>query len=232
MSALSFSKETPNKISNKINVSGRNTLIKTDNCSWRAAIADEPIDTKVDGKKMFCVRVDNAEAMSYMMIGFSSMETFDSTKDAYFGWNGFTGCGILLNDGNLYSQLYKYQIVDSEISKKAKEIIVILKISNKGQKKEIRLFFDGKGSKSSDVSEYLNGDCSFAAICCAEKIQQVTTIPIDQIRIRTPEIERLILEHHYLPQRDELERTILHQHQIIVRGLKERMEFEVFKSLL
>jgi hypothetical protein len=61
-----------------------------DDWIWGAAIADEPIDAKVDGKKIFCVRVHKAED-SMMMIGFTPMETFDSTKNAYFGFNGFAG---------------------------------------------------------------------------------------------------------------------------------------------
>ncbi len=91
---LPFSKNTPNKIGNGIKVSGTNTLLKTENDDhWRIAIADEPIDAKVDGKKLFCVRVDNAEDYSCMMIGFTPMETFDLNTTACFGWNGFTGCG-------------------------------------------------------------------------------------------------------------------------------------------
>ena len=55
---------------------------------------------------------------------------------------------------------------------------------------------DGKESKSTDVSEYLNGDRLFPAICLLEKNQQITTIPIEQIEIRTPEIERLLCEEN------------------------------------
>jgi hypothetical protein len=99
MSVPSFSKHIPNKIGNGIDVSGKNTLIKTENGIWRHAIADEPINAKVDGKQMFCVRVENVFD-SWMMIGFTPMETFDSTKDAYFGINSFTGCGLHLYTGN------------------------------------------------------------------------------------------------------------------------------------
>jgi hypothetical protein len=60
--------------------------MKTDNNDWRFAIADEPIDAKVDGKKMFCVRVDNAGDYSQLMIGFTSLETFDTNKkNAFLG---------------------------------------------------------------------------------------------------------------------------------------------------
>jgi hypothetical protein len=81
MSAPTFSKETPNKIGNGINVSGKNTLIKTEHNTYRAAIADEPIDAKVDGKKMFCVRVDNAVDSS-IVIGFTPLEIFNSSYNA------------------------------------------------------------------------------------------------------------------------------------------------------
>jgi hypothetical protein len=205
MSAPSFSKNTPNKIANGIEVSGKNTLIMTGYYSWRNAIADEPIDARVDGKKMFCVRVDNA-GDSFMMFGFTPMETFDSNNYASFGWNGFTGCGVSSGTGNLNYPLRKYHnIIDNKISQKAKEIFVILTISNNGTKKEIRFLCDGKESKSTDVSEHLEGDFLFAAMCLFDKNQQITTIPIDEIKTRTPEIENLIKEYqeqnprHLLP---------------------------------
>jgi hypothetical protein len=190
-----FSKKTPNKIGKGIKVSGKNTLIKTDN-DWRVAIADEPFDAKVDGKKMFCVRVDNAGVFSQLMIGFTPMETFASKKEAFFGWNGFAGCGIDLYEGDLFYPVdQSHEIVDAEISK-AKEIIAILTISNNGKKKEIFFLCDGKESKSSDVSKYLKGDFLFPAICLSFETQQVTTIPIDQIKKRTPAVERLFCEEN------------------------------------
>jgi hypothetical protein len=195
MSLPSFSKDTPNKIGKGINVSGKNTLIKTEENGHRAAIADEPIDATVDGKKMFCVRVDNAGSDSSIMFGFTAMETFDSNKNASFSDDGFTGCGIHLYFGTLCYPVNKWNnIIDSGISEKAKEIIVILTISDNGKKKEIRFLCDGKESKTTDVSEILKGDVVFPAICLCDQKQQVTTIPIDQIKTRTPEIENLIKE--------------------------------------
>jgi hypothetical protein len=87
---------------NTLNVSGKNTLIKTVANKWRVAIAAEPIDAKVDGKKMFCVRVDNSGCYSELMFGFTTMATFDSNTNAYFGNNGFTGAGLGLEDGDLW----------------------------------------------------------------------------------------------------------------------------------
>jgi hypothetical protein len=194
----SFSKDTPNKIGKDINVSGKYTLytlIKTD-ASVHVAIADEPIDAKVNGNNFFCVRVDNLGVEVMVVIGFTPMETFDSNKEAFFGINDFAGCGMFLRDGYLFFPVSNgHTIIDREISNKAKEIIVILTTSNNGKKKKIRFLCDGNESESFDASEHLEGDFLFPAICLSDKNQQVTTIPIDQIEIRTPEIENLIQEY-------------------------------------
>jgi hypothetical protein len=190
-----FSKNTPNKIGSGINVSGKNTLVKTE-WTWSVAIAEESIDAKIDGKHLFCARVDNAGTYYAMMFGFTPMEAFDSTKEAFFGENGFTGAGLHLYGGKLWYPVGKgHDIIDKEISKKAKEIISILTISKNGKKKEIRFLCDGNESNCSDVSEYLEGDLLFPAISLYLVDQQITTIPIDEIEIRTPEIENLIKEY-------------------------------------
>ena len=166
MSAPSFSQGTPNKIGNGIQVSGKNTLIKADADDSRAAIADEPIDAKIDGKTIFCVRVDNGGKEPRIVIGFTPMDTFDWYNEGFLGWNGFSGCGLHLCDGDLcYTVNKSHKIIDEKISEKAKEIIVILTISNNGKKKEIRFLCDGKESKTEDVSEHLKGNRLFPAIC-------------------------------------------------------------------
>ncbi len=178
MSAPSFSIDTPNKIGNGIDVSAKNTLTKTEDNDLRTAIANEPIDAKVDGKKSFCVRVDNAGTNVNMMFGFTPMETFGSNKEAFFGYGDFTGCGIRLHDGTLFYPVGKHDnIIAGKISIKAKEIIVILTISKNGTKKEIRFLCDGKESKASNVSEILKEDLLFPAICLNHKNDQVTNNP-------------------------------------------------------
>ncbi len=92
-----FSKNVPNKIGEGIEVYGKNTLMKTTEsgwnfADWRVAVANEPIDAKVDGTKMFCVRVDDLGRDSFIQVGFTPMDTFDSSMNAHFGFNGFTGC--------------------------------------------------------------------------------------------------------------------------------------------
>ncbi len=231
-----FSSNTPNKIGIGIEVSGKNTLKKTEAATkWRFAIADEPIDARIEGKKIFCVRVENrlVGGRSAIMIGFTPLATFDSNKEAYVGSKDFTGCGIFLSNGGLYYPVDKqHNIIDDKISEKAKEIVVILTVSNNGTKKEIRFLCDGHESNSADVSGYLEGDRLFPTIVLGDENQQVTIIPVDQIKTRTSEVERLILEYHYVPQRVELEGIFLHQHQILLRGMKQRMNLEMFKLQL
>ncbi len=189
-----FNKNIPNKIGNLINVSGKTTLIKNED-GGGVAIAEESIDANVDGKHLFCARDYNTGIFPGVVFGFTPMETFDSTRSAWFGWDGFTGTGLSLYGGNLYYPVDKFHnIIDKEISRKAKEFISILTISNNGKKKEIRFLCDGNESGSSDVSEILNGDRLFPAICLGEK-NPVTTIPIDEITKRTPEIDELIKEY-------------------------------------
>jgi hypothetical protein len=244
MSAASFSPNTPNKIGKEIRVSGKNTLVRTGN-GWRAAIADGPIDAKVDGKRTFCVRVENAGSNSYMMIGVTPLETFDSNAFPSFGSKDFTGCGLGLFNGNLYFPVSEDHKIDKEFCKNAKEIVIILTISNNGAKKYIRFLCDGNESKSTDVSEYLRGDRLFPALCMMEPNQRVTTFPIDQIKTRTPEIENLIKEYrqqqkereakaererytlNVLRQVLELRRVFLQQAEIQRRAVMAKMKFEM-----
>ncbi len=241
-----FSKETPNKIGNGIEVSKKNTLIKTEanswhdtiaqtmQPSWRVAIAELPIDAKIDGHHAFCVRIDNNNDAGILEIGLTSTESFDSTKRAFWGFNArdFTGCGLNLASGELcYKGSHWHNIIDVQISKTAKEIIVVLSISNNGEKKEIRFLCDGNKSDSTDVSKYLFGHRIFPAFFFVSQNQQVTTIPIDQLKNPTHAknvlkecTEEFKIEQrkrfvtNALQQTSELAGVFLRQQQILVRG--------------
>jgi hypothetical protein len=231
MSAPSFSKETPDKIGNGINVSGKNTLIKTESNGFRVAIADEPINAKIDGKRTFCIRVDNAGMYLNIEIGFTPLEKFDAnTNEACFGHWRFTGCGISLGNGYLWYAVDKHHnIIDKAISQIAKEIIAVLTISNNGAKKEIGFLVDGKESKSSDVSEHLEGDFLFPAIVLWEKNQQITTIPIDQMTKRTPEIENLTKEYQQHPKNHIYIDEVKHARNKLLKQNEEMMS-DFFKQ--
>jgi hypothetical protein len=193
-----FTKSTQNKISESIDVLGKNTLIKMKDDEWRIALADEPIDAKVDGKQIVAVRIDAGEAGS-TMIGFTCLEMIDSSRDRCFGYRGrdgiVPGCGISLIDGSLECQYGTCEgVIDSNISNDAKEIVVVLTISEMGAKRMIQFIVDGTPTRPEDVSENLEGEVLRFAICLYQSQQQVTTIPIDQVQKRTRYIESLILE--------------------------------------
>ncbi len=118
--SATFSKETPDKISKYINVSGKNTLINTEEGS-SVAIADESIDAKADGKKIFCVRVDKPAVNSAIMIGFTSLATFDSEKRSFFGSEDFDGCGVNLYSGDLCYSIVKKTSTTSSTKKSLKK---------------------------------------------------------------------------------------------------------------
>ena len=187
----SFCPNAPNKVSTRITVCDKHRLVKNVGPS-RLAIAEEWFDAKVDGTKLFCVRFDHAT----LSVGFTPLETCVDSVPVNFGVNGLIGCGLDLYNGVLlYPVNQSHEIISDVISEKATEIIVILTISNNGAKKEIRFLLNGNESKSTDVSEHLKGDRLFPAICLNYPSQQVTTIPIDQIKTRTPEIENFIKEY-------------------------------------
>jgi hypothetical protein len=188
-----FSKETPNKIANGLRVPQKNTLKKISEDTCSVAIADEPIDATVNANHMFCVRVENSGENSMLLVGFTPLSTFNSRKEAYFGSNKLSGCGLLCMLGDLnYPENSYYHIINPRTSAKAKEIIVLLTVSENGAKKVIQFLCDGKESKTSDVSDILKEDSLFPAICLCEKDQEVTTIPIDEITIRTEQVETLL----------------------------------------
>jgi hypothetical protein len=199
-SPASFSSNIPNKIGSGIKVSGANTLMKKKNASlqWCAAIADEPINAKTDGTKYFCLRIDNHGDYSFLMFGFTPMETFDSNKAAYFGFpnatQGFRGYGLNLHWARIEPGKKGLTIISETIARKAKEIIVILDVSNNGTKKVLRFICDGIETKSTDVSKKLKGNRLYPSVCLRDENEQVTTISIDRIKKRTPAVEKLIRE--------------------------------------
>jgi hypothetical protein len=175
-----FSKNTPNKISTRINTLGENTLKTTEDATgYCVAIADEPIDAKVDGKTFFCVRVENL--IFDLMCGFTPMEKFDSDTYTFFAPNTLSGCGLAIHDGLFYNGIYQPSSINMDPSacSRATEIIVILTISDKGKQKEIRFLCDGKESDSADGSEHLNGDFLFPVVILSCGNAQIKTITVD-----------------------------------------------------
>jgi hypothetical protein len=199
---VSFNSTIPDKIGNGINVINPNKLRKMNEgyMMWRFAIAEHDVDATVDGEKIFCVRLDDSQD-GMLMIGFMPQETFDKKSEAHFGGWGFGGCGLAFRDGQLYYPEHRsrprksHEVIDDTVAMNTEELVVILTVSDGGKKKTIRFLCDGKESETTEVSEILNADRVFPAFCFLQRMQTITTIEIDQIKTRTPEIDRLIQEY-------------------------------------
>jgi hypothetical protein len=90
----SFSYDVPSKIGEGIEVSGQNTVIKTEYHGHApGAIADESIDATVDGTTIFCVRAECPGVQ--MMVGYTTMASFDLMN------SGVGLLGLLPHNGNL-----------------------------------------------------------------------------------------------------------------------------------
>ena len=116
-----------------------------------------------------------------------------------------------------------HKISSKEISRKAREIIVILTISNNGKKKLIRFLRDGNDSMISDVSEYLKGDRLFPAVVLSERNQQITTIPIDQIKKRTLDINQFIKEYQQQRKINNDRNDLLNQNEKMMSDFENRI---------
>jgi hypothetical protein len=164
------------------------------NSGWRPAIADDPIDAGVDGKKIFCVQIQKM-VEAEMMFGFTPTHRIDEWATLCLGTAGLPGVGLFLYNGTLcYPFDQQKVIIDRNVSQKAKEVITILTVSNNGKKKEIQFIVNGVESKSTDVSQYLKENRLFPTLCLSFRPDRVLTIPIDQVKIRTPAVEKLIAE--------------------------------------
>ncbi len=152
----------------------------------------------------------------------------------FFAPNTLSGCGLAIHDGLFYNGIYQASSINMDPSacSRATEIIVILTISNNGNKKEIRFLCDGKESDSADGSEHLSGDFLFPVVILSCGNAQITTITVHQIQIRTPEIEQLTKDfrlHQFVfdsvSQLVELQRVFLQQQEVHIRALIAIMKF-------
>jgi hypothetical protein len=193
-----FNKNIKNKISDDIEVSGKNTLIKKRDellrISWSPAIAEVGFSSSVDGERVVCLRVQGF--FPWIRIGFTSNETFD-LKSCLAGFSLDLFYGRLQSTSeaspSILGVIAPYESYDSQ------EIILILKTSDNGRKKEIRFLYR-RGTTvhttgAYNVSSCLPGDECFLAIWFSNYNVQITTITIEEIEIRNPEIELFIKDY-------------------------------------
>lgn len=123
-------------------------------------------------------------------VGFTDKPTHPSNQSGYPGWNGMTGTALFGYDGSRYHGDVPY--LTSNITRKAKEIISILTISNNGAKKEIQWIVDGNDGPVHDCTkDYGNGNEIFPVVCLCRKRDHIRMIPFDQVKSTSPRIEEL-----------------------------------------
>jgi hypothetical protein len=198
-----FNKKISNKVSKFIDVADDHTLIVSDpNADWRSAIAQDEIDvTNFEGNIAYALRIDSSsnKSTTALMVGFTPQKNVSSSKECYFAANGFSGCGFFSTTGDLWVSVASGEderendAIESlkKICKNAKEIIVVLSLSNNGETKHLQFVVEGKVSPKWDCSEQLRGSSLCPAICIKDGEIRVTTISIDHVRFRA-ELESIL----------------------------------------
>ena len=184
-----FSKNIPNKVGRNLEVKSKNTL-SSRNYGFLPAIAVNGFPSKKDGVYVYVTKIDDNRDRG-LYVGFTDMRTYDST---IYGTPGDEISGTSLNcgSGNRLPGPVEYL---PYASKAKREVISILIISNKGTKKEVQWILDGTEGPVQDCTKCLgNGDEIFPCISFASQGQQVTTIPFDQVKSRSPKIDQLMQE--------------------------------------
>ena len=99
-------------------------------------------------------------------------------------------CFFYLSRINRYPGDIAY--LSSGITKKAKEIISILIISNNGRKKEVQWIVDGSEGPIHDVSyDFETANEMFPSISFCSQHDHLRMIPLDQVKSTSPKIEQL-----------------------------------------
>src|SRR3989338_7313916 len=185
-----FDKNIPNKINENVEVKLKNTLTIESAPDWHSAIATNGFPSKKDGVYVYVARVDNIRE-GYKCVGFTDMVTYDSTKSGTPGGD-MSGTSLSCYLGNRFPGAVKY--LPYEITRKAKEIISILIISNNGTKKEVQWIVDGNEGPVQDCTKEQKGfgNCNdfFPCVSFGDGGMQVTMIPFDQVKSRSPKIEQ------------------------------------------
>src|SRR3989338_4973166 len=219
----SFTKNDAGKVSDTIEVRSEQVLVsKATDDSPHPAIAARGFPADRDGTYVFVTDIirtmTNAPRMG---IGFTSTATRVSTKSSCPGthMNGIAvflvGCSIF--GGNGVGDKLCEEYLNGMITCKAKEIISILTISNKGAKKEVQFIVDGNAGPvhECDKKHFENGGSNiFPVVTLCEINQQLEFISFDQVMYRSPKIDELRQElnksrHAFAPSTSTAENDAL-----------------------
>src|SRR3989338_8172453 len=199
-----FDSNILNKINQNVEVTSKNVLSIKEASDWYSAIATNGFPSKKDGVYVYVTRIDNIGNAS-LNVGFTDMATYDSTKDGAPG-HKFSGTSLNCFTGNRWPGYVNY-LLSINITRKAKEIISILTISNNGTKKAVQWIVDGNEGLvvecTNEEKGFGNGDEIFPCVSFGAKGQQVTMIPLDQGKSRSPKIDQLMQEFNSNKNRNQ-----------------------------
>src|SRR3989338_39386 len=145
----SFNKNAANKINVCIGVVSEHVLLHHGPFGTHPAIAARGFPSDRDGTYVFVTHIGEIiNDAPVITIGFTSTATHDSTKQGFPGF-GMNGIGLYLEKGTIWGgngvdDKFWYQpYLNGMITRRAKEIISILTISNNGTKKFVQFIVDG-----------------------------------------------------------------------------------------
>src|SRR3989338_10819746 len=135
-----FDKTIEDKVSDKLESPNEHEVLKfTSDDSWSPAIATDGFPANVDGVHVFATEMVVNHDGDYM-VGFIDKPTHPANQGGYPGCYGMTGTALYGYTGGRYpSNVENFM---PEITRKAKEIISILIVSNDGRKKEVQWIVD------------------------------------------------------------------------------------------
>ena len=192
-----FDKNVPNKIYQEIEVKSKNTL-SLKSREWTSVIASNGFPSKKDGVYVYVTRIDESEN-GVLTLGFTDSATYDSMTDVFPD-----GTSLYCSGGFRFPGRIDY--LPEDITAEAKEIISILIISNDGAKKEVQWIVDGNEGPVHDCTTEKNGFGNgreiFPCVSFASA-GQVTTIPFDQVKSRSPKIDQLMQEFNSNKNRNQ-----------------------------
>lgn len=203
------------KISHKLALRSEHAIVVSKENDGAPAIASQGFPSNQNGTHALAVRIENMIGAADIMIGLTSTEKISAkgkkSPSAFPGGVGdICGCCLWLHTGDLHGgngdneQGWKRPYLSPKITQKAKEVVLLLTISNnKNNKKEVKrsvqFIVDGfegpEWELAPDVfdDEKYGGNEIFATVSLAYKGQLVEYIPVNQVRFRSPKLDRVTL---------------------------------------
>jgi hypothetical protein len=197
-------KSIRNKINNNIEVlSDHEAFHRVRSDFFESAIACDGFPSNRDGIFVCSLKIESAPNYVEVGLGFTSMATFDSSKNGCPSDNGMSGvaftshAGCLVGGNGDNPSHWKENYLPTAISRKAKEIVAIFTISQNGKKKFVQFVVDGNEGKSvqcRDDTFENGGNQIFPVVSMHFARDKITFIPFHQVQSNSPRIGALDIE--------------------------------------